>query len=151
MSGGEIQTQLEKPFSGTPTRAAAIRRVQQEPDAAFLLAILGLDAASAPLIIDGQPCCPSCRQPYSGDGRTSCRRRHCELGPTARSIAKPPSDADKALGAEYEAGATIIELARRHRRSQAWVREAILRAGVKMRRAQPRPAEIRPKPTWGAT
>lgn len=147
MSGGEIQTQLDRPTLPPGTADKAIAYLTRTGNA-DLLPVLGLDT-SPPLVIDGKACCPACREPYRGDGRTTCRRRSCTLGPTSRSIAKPATDADKALAAEYEAGATIVELARRHGRSQDWVRSAVLRAGVEMRRAQPRPAPIRPRATWG--
>jgi len=131
-------TEIERTHLVPETRDAAIRYLTRTGNADVLEA-LGLDGNDRPLVIDGQPCCPACREPYRGDGRTSCRRRKCTLGPTARLVAKPATEADEAFAAEYEGGATIVELARRHRRSQDFIRTALLRAGVELRRAVRRP------------
>jgi hypothetical protein len=80
-----IQTRMDRGYLPPETRADAtsyLTRTGNED----LLPILGLDAAVGTLIIDGQPCCPACRRPYRGDGRTSCRRSTCRLGPAARTV-----------------------------------------------------------------
>lgn len=75
---------VDRPRAQLPeTRAAAVAYLERTGNADVAEA-LGL-TGTGPLVIDGKPCCPVCRFPYRGDGRTSCRRRKCAAGPSYRS------------------------------------------------------------------
>lgn len=79
---GNLNTQIDKPYAQQPeTRAAAVRVISHEADAALLLDMLGLVDKPGPLLIDGRQACPRCEQPLpdpiSNGGFKPCRRRAC--------------------------------------------------------------------------
>lgn len=81
MSGGGLETQLDRPYAQQPdTRAAAARYLTRSGNA-DLLDVLGLVDNAGPLVIDGRQACPRCRRPLpdpiSNGGHKPCRRRAC--------------------------------------------------------------------------
>jgi biotin synthase-related radical SAM superfamily protein len=79
----QMGTRLSRGDLAPDTRADAASYLTRTGNA-DLLPILGLVGDDRPLIIDSQLCCPACQRPYRSDGRTSCRRPTCSLGPSAR-------------------------------------------------------------------
>lgn len=82
MSGGDLSTQIDRPYAQQPaTRAAAARVISRQDQAELLLAMLGLVDKPGPLVIDGQQACPRCEHPLPDPllhgGHRPCRRRAC--------------------------------------------------------------------------
>jgi hypothetical protein len=82
VSGGGLETQLDRPYAQQPAiRDAARSRIGREKDADFLLDVLGLVDDPGPLVIDGRQACPRCRKPLpdpiANGGHKPCRRRAC--------------------------------------------------------------------------
>lgn len=80
VSGGGLETQLDRPYAQQPaTRDAARRVISREEDADLLLAALGL-VEDEPPTVDGKPACPTCGRPRRRaklGGYHPCQRELC--------------------------------------------------------------------------
>ena len=82
MSGGDLETHLDRPYAQQPATREAARRVLRSRDAADLVEVLGQADEERPTV-KGKPACPTCGRPRrtgKTGGYDPCKRELCSGG-----------------------------------------------------------------------